>query len=189
MLASECHFEVTFGSLWGHFGATLGPLWLYGGDFGSLWDHYVMIVESLWVYEGLFSKNTYLPLQISMILSRSEVCKLMFGITVKPQSHAKPFSGSRSEFAFLGEASFFDRMSLLTRACCALLTACLVGNAAASCEAIEKISLQLKWLVQAQFMGYMAGREIGGWQGNSYCTLAGVASGYNKALTVLRRPL
>ena len=32
-----------------HFGATLGPLWVYGGDFGSLWDHYVMIVESLWV--------------------------------------------------------------------------------------------------------------------------------------------
>ena len=49
------------GSLWGHFGATLGPLWVYGGDFGSLWDHYVMIVEALWVYEGPFSKNIHFP--------------------------------------------------------------------------------------------------------------------------------
>ena len=72
---------MTLGSLWGHFGATLGPLWVYGGGFGLLWDHYVMIVESLWVYEGPFSKNTHSPadlqhvvpyvsfsLQISMIL-------------------------------------------------------------------------------------------------------------------------
>ena len=52
---------VTLGSLRGHFGATLEPLWVYGGNFSSLWDHYGMIVESLWVYEGPFSKNTYFP--------------------------------------------------------------------------------------------------------------------------------
>ena len=52
---------VTLGSLRGHFGATLEPLWVYGGDFSSLWDHYGMIVESLWVYEGPFSKNAHFP--------------------------------------------------------------------------------------------------------------------------------
>ena len=45
----------------GHFGATLGSLWVYGGDFSSLRDHYGMVVESLWVYEGPFSKSTHFP--------------------------------------------------------------------------------------------------------------------------------
>ena len=52
----------------GHFGATLGSLWVYGGDFSSLWDHYGMIVESLWVYEGPFSKKHSFSPQILMIL-------------------------------------------------------------------------------------------------------------------------
>ena len=64
LVAPWRHFGVNVGirgSLWGHFGATLGPLWVYGGGFGLLWDHYVMIVESLWVYEGPFSKNIHFP--------------------------------------------------------------------------------------------------------------------------------
>ena len=75
MRSSLCRFwdqfwrmRVTLGSLWGHFGATLGPLWVYGGGFGLLWDHYGMIVESLWVYEGPFSKNIHFPPHILMIL-------------------------------------------------------------------------------------------------------------------------
>ena len=47
----------TLGPLWGHFGGTLGSLWIYDGDLRSLWDHCGIIVESLWVYEGTFSKT------------------------------------------------------------------------------------------------------------------------------------
>ena len=36
--------------LLGHFGATLGSLWVYSGDFGLLSDCFGIIVESLWVY-------------------------------------------------------------------------------------------------------------------------------------------
>ena len=35
--------------LLGHFGATLGSLWVYSGDFGSLYDYFGIIVELLWV--------------------------------------------------------------------------------------------------------------------------------------------
>ena len=52
---------MTLGSLWGHFGVTLGSLWVYDGDLRSLWDHSGTIVESLWVYEDTVSKNTHFP--------------------------------------------------------------------------------------------------------------------------------
>jgi len=48
------------------------------------------------------------------------------------------------------------------------------------CEQTDKVTLQLKWLVQAQFMGYLAGREIGGPFGNIYkknCVLCPVRAG------------
>jgi len=48
------------------------------------------------------------------------------------------------------------------------------------CPKIEKVSLQLKWLIQAQFAGYVAGREIGGAFGNLYkknCILCQIRSG------------
>ena len=51
----------TFGSLWDHFGATLGSLWVYDGDLRSLWDHCGIIVESLWVYEDTFQKTLIFP--------------------------------------------------------------------------------------------------------------------------------
>ena len=37
-----------------------------------------------------------------------------------------------------------------------------LGSHGGGCETTDKVTLQLKWLVQAQFMGYLAGREIGG---------------------------
>ena len=46
-------------ALWGHFGGTLGSLWVYSNDSVSLYDHFGIIVESLWVYEGRFSKNIH----------------------------------------------------------------------------------------------------------------------------------
>ena len=46
-------------ALWGHFGSTLGSLWVYSNDSVSLYDHFGIIVESLWVYEGRFSKNIH----------------------------------------------------------------------------------------------------------------------------------
>ena len=52
---------VTLRSLWGHFGVTLGSVWVSVGDFGSVVGYFAMIVESLWVYEGPFSKNTHFP--------------------------------------------------------------------------------------------------------------------------------
>merc|ERR1719498_1441052 len=48
------------------------------------------------------------------------------------------------------------------------------------CAKVEKVSLQLKWLIQAQFAGYVAGREIGGAFGNLYkknCILCQIRSG------------
>ena len=47
--------------LWGHFGVTLGSVWVSAGDFGSGDGNFAMIVEALWVYEGAFSKNTHFP--------------------------------------------------------------------------------------------------------------------------------
>ena len=35
---------------WGHFGATLGSLWVYSGDFVLLSDCFGIIVTSVWVY-------------------------------------------------------------------------------------------------------------------------------------------
>ena len=35
--------------LFGHFGATFGPLWASSGAFGSLNDYFGIIVELLWV--------------------------------------------------------------------------------------------------------------------------------------------
>ena len=52
---------VTLKSLLGHFGISLGSVWVSVGDFGSLDGRFVKIVESLWVYEGPFSKNTHFP--------------------------------------------------------------------------------------------------------------------------------
>ena len=56
------------GSLWGHFGVTLGSFWghlgavsISVGDFGSVDGYFAMIVESLWVYEGPFSENIHFP--------------------------------------------------------------------------------------------------------------------------------
>ena len=49
------------GPLWGHFGVTLGSVWVSVGDFASLDGHFTIIVESLWVYKGPFSKNTHFP--------------------------------------------------------------------------------------------------------------------------------
>eukprot|EP00932_Pfiesteria_piscicida_P020340 SRR837773.7144.p1 GENE.SRR837773.7144~~SRR837773.7144.p1 ORF type:complete len:865 (-),score=235.07 SRR837773.7144:848-3442(-) len=39
-----------------------------------------------------------------------------------------------------------------------------------ACAQIDKVSLQLKWFVQAQFMGYLAARDIGGPFGNLFKT-------------------
>ena len=56
-LAYEGAFGAILEALWGHFGRTLGSLWVYSNDSVSLYDHFGIIVESLWVYEGRFSKN------------------------------------------------------------------------------------------------------------------------------------
>lgn len=48
------------------------------------------------------------------------------------------------------------------------------------CASTDKVTLQLKWLIQAQFMGYLAAREIGGPFGNMYkqeCILCQIRSG------------
>ena len=52
---------VTSGPFKGHFGVTLGLLWVSADDFGSVDGDFAMIVESLWVYEGPFSRNTHFP--------------------------------------------------------------------------------------------------------------------------------
>ena len=65
------HFCVTFGMrrrLWGHFGISLGSVWVSVGDFGSLDGHFAIIVESLWVYEGPFSRKYSSSPLVSMIL-------------------------------------------------------------------------------------------------------------------------
>ena len=49
------------GCLWGHFGGTLGSLWVYSNGSVSLYDHFGVIVESLWMCEGRFSKNIHFP--------------------------------------------------------------------------------------------------------------------------------
>ena len=49
------------GALSGHFGASLGSVWVSVGGFGSLDGHFAIIVDSLWVYEGSLSKNTHFP--------------------------------------------------------------------------------------------------------------------------------
>lgn len=48
------------------------------------------------------------------------------------------------------------------------------------CAKTDKVSLQLKWLIQSQFTGYVAGREIGGPFGNIYkqnCVLCQIRPG------------
>ena len=55
------HFGVTLRPLWGHFGVTLGSVSISVGDFGSVDGYFAMIVESLWVHEGPFSKNIHFP--------------------------------------------------------------------------------------------------------------------------------
>ena len=47
------HFRIIFTSLWGHFGVTLGTLWVsFWGHFeitlGSIWDHFGLILASFW---------------------------------------------------------------------------------------------------------------------------------------------
>ena len=41
----------------GHFGVTLGSVWVSVDDFGSLDGHFAIIVDSPWVYEGPLSKK------------------------------------------------------------------------------------------------------------------------------------
>ena len=53
------HMGVTLGPCWGHFGISLGSVWVSMGDFGSVVGDSAMIVESVWVCEGPFSKNTH----------------------------------------------------------------------------------------------------------------------------------
>ena len=48
-------------SFLGHFGVSLGSVWVSVGDVGSLDGHFAIIVESLWVREGPFSKNIQFP--------------------------------------------------------------------------------------------------------------------------------
>ena len=55
------HMGVTLGPFWGHFGISLGSVWVSVRDFGSVDGYYAMIVESLWVYEGPFSENIHFP--------------------------------------------------------------------------------------------------------------------------------
>ena len=63
----------TFGSLWGHFGATLGPRWVHGGDFISLWDQYGMIVDHFGYMKVRFQKTLISPTDFNdFIKLRSE---------------------------------------------------------------------------------------------------------------------
>eukprot|EP00933_Yihiella_yeosuensis_P019766 TRINITY_DN15966_c0_g1_i1.p1 TRINITY_DN15966_c0_g1~~TRINITY_DN15966_c0_g1_i1.p1 ORF type:complete len:812 (+),score=176.22 TRINITY_DN15966_c0_g1_i1:55-2436(+) len=71
-------------------------------------------------------------------------------------------------------------MSALIRLYSTILVAAHLSLASAKCAKIEKISVQLKWLVQAQFAGYTAGREIGGIFNSIYkkeCVYAQIRSG------------
>ena len=53
--------RATLGPLWGHFGISLGSVWVSVDDFASLDGHFAIIVESLWVYKGPFPKTLIFP--------------------------------------------------------------------------------------------------------------------------------
>ena len=65
--------------LLGHFGATLGSLWVYSGDFGSLYDYFGIIVELfLDVIRSDFKTHSF-PKWILMILYNSRVTSGLLG--------------------------------------------------------------------------------------------------------------
>ena len=53
------------GQFLGHFGATLGSLWVYSGDFVLLSDCFGIIVASLWVYLGRLKKSFIFPIDLN----------------------------------------------------------------------------------------------------------------------------